>query len=637
MRAVARGRRSNQGDVMSSTAGRVPRPDWQACIEQYLVERRSRVLALMLLGISLLYTFAYLSHESAPGNNLQHPKGWNGWWDQGRYLDAAVEFSRLGLDREEIWYPPGYSAIGAIFAEAMPAHAFFFPNLLFVCLITYLAWSIYCRLGSTLIGTALTIGLLVLHSGVWVKSFVIPWNTTPICAAWLAVVRLLVVERVTRGSLIASSCIAGLALWIRPLDAALMAPLLVYGTVKLGTLKAILRDGAIGASIVAVSAIAYRMFVLKVYGAPKTPYEEISAGIGMFGFPFYTKIWMLLYSGVPVFRELRPMFLMEFFWIPLALSTGVLAWFRGDRRPFFGLLGGLLLVAVYLNYNDLWPHNFWTYHLIHYVSWGAFLFALPLAWLLRSPKLLTNAAVALLGALLLYLPLGFFGVRDRMVASTAASGAGESTLQIAGRFNLAVFPGVPETQLREAVLFDGDVALSRFTDYIVFDRQGSAAFLFRGGVRERSLRIVGGKAASGSLQVELREADLGMRAPRVRARPVAAELNIQRMPIDYRHSLLREISGAPEDVGFLRIQVDSPGFDLSSFGNWEVDTDAGNWNQTSGGQRLWRVFATSHGQSLIELEIPDAGGFGNATYVSVTASDREGRRVVVARESLKSP
>jgi hypothetical protein len=84
-------------------------------------------------ALTLLYAMYYFGDETAPGNSLESPAGWWGWWDQSQYIASARNLLAGNLVPDAHWYPLGYSLAAAPFVRIWPAHGFFFLDL--ICLL----------------------------------------------------------------------------------------------------------------------------------------------------------------------------------------------------------------------------------------------------------------------------------------------------------------------------------------------------------------------------------------------------------------------------------------------------------------------------------------------------------------------
>lgn len=70
-----------------------------------------KFFAIFLVFLGLLYTLAYLAHPALPGNNLQYPLGWWGWFDQGKYLLSSQSFILGNFSIDKHLYPPLYPRV----------------------------------------------------------------------------------------------------------------------------------------------------------------------------------------------------------------------------------------------------------------------------------------------------------------------------------------------------------------------------------------------------------------------------------------------------------------------------------------------------------------------------------------------
>lgn len=139
----------------------------------------------LLLGLALaaaMYARLYAAHPWHPAA-ARLDQGWWTWWDQGRYLDAALAWAAGDLDPARHFYLPGYPLLAAPFIRLTPAQPFWWPDLL--CLLA--AMALFAALAARLAGgipfPRTLAGLLFLGTALLTPegpdAWVIPWTTTP--------------------------------------------------------------------------------------------------------------------------------------------------------------------------------------------------------------------------------------------------------------------------------------------------------------------------------------------------------------------------------------------------------------------------------------------------------------------------
>lgn len=327
--------------------------------------------AVLLAIVAALYAWAYWQHPLNPGATLAAERqGWWSWADQTKYYASAAALADGRVERESYYYPLGYGALGAPFVRAMPGHPFFWPNLIFVLAAAALAW----RLARRWFGPLATAGLAALfvatHAALLRLTLVIPWNTIPVQAAFLAAFWLVLTRRDGRavGWL---AGIAALVYFIRPSDAACLAPVLVWATLRLPAWRARIGWGAWGVAIVAAAVLAVAWINLRTFGQWRTPYEAGSfANIGFFSFPVTHKLYGLLVDGETFFGEYGSALLWRYPWLFLAVP-GAVWWVRRDGGAAVACLAVVALNwGLYFNYNDFLPSAVYRFSLIHYISWA---------------------------------------------------------------------------------------------------------------------------------------------------------------------------------------------------------------------------------------------------------------------------
>lgn len=386
---------------------RVARPEALA-----LADRFVPVLAVVLA--LALYAVAYHFHPNRPTPGIPH-SGWFGWFDDAKYLRAALAWSHLDLSAAEHWYPAGYPILGAIGLALTPVRPFYLPDALALAasdwLFAAIAAELLRRPGARALG-ALAFLATACVNGTALSVWVIPYTTTPatvaIYACLLAALRFMARPRPST-CLAAGLCGGGIALF-RPTEAALtlgvaglaMAWTMLRRRVPLSRFALTAGAGLCGAAVPAAIFLATEW---ATGGFAPGGYLSISA---LFGFE-----WRLIpLHWVELFEDPRPLWpgghgmVLVFPWIlpGVAGMAAALAGCRRETRAGHALLIGAVVLhcAVFLAYRDMHPNQLWWIFLYHYFKWvlpvlGLYAALLP-AWLLgrrRVPALAAALAAVL--------------------------------------------------------------------------------------------------------------------------------------------------------------------------------------------------------------------------------------------------
>jgi hypothetical protein len=327
--------------------------------------------AVPYLALACIFTLVYLAHPALPGNNLDHPQGWWGWWDQSLYLRSAQALGRLVLSTEAHWYPLGYSLLGAPWTRIVPTHPFFFVNLF--CL--FGAFFCFVRIGRAMgirdgIATLVFIGAITADWLIFWQ-FVIPWNTTPVMLyIYLALAVTLRREPLDLGAAVLAATCAALVFVTRPSDMVMLAPIGLGLMVRIwsGSPPALalgrLAGGALAAGLV---CLAYGLLHTRIYGFAPSPYMVHSGALGLNLADLPRKLYAVLVDPKPFYGEGQGL-LERAPWMILALPALPLAIMK---RSFpAGLLWAVVAVNVvfYTSYTDFLPHGIWRYNNIHYLK-----------------------------------------------------------------------------------------------------------------------------------------------------------------------------------------------------------------------------------------------------------------------------
>lgn len=343
-------------------------------------------LAVAALCLTLAATFL-AAHAVFPGlPSLQETGGWRAWNDQGLYLRAAQAWAEGDLQSARHWYPPGYSLLASLLLRVTPHDRFLLPNLasLLICQLACagLALRLFPKIRwAAAIGAA---AFLVASVGTLpgLKSWLIPWTTTPAAAAilvgLLAVLRL--AERPGKGRAVAAGAALGAIVLFRPGDVlpAALASILVMVPVlwRLPLRHALAISLCVTAGVLALGGMALTLIAVTTGFGPDTYYGQSAAT----GFE-----WRLLpLRFVTLILDPRPLLdgvgtervepgihrgLAEVFvWLLPGLAAAAALCASRARLRVHVLLGlwAVAHLALLLCYRDLHILGFWSYGNIHY-------------------------------------------------------------------------------------------------------------------------------------------------------------------------------------------------------------------------------------------------------------------------------
>lgn len=382
-------------------------------------QARFHARAGILLGgalLTLYYGLGMMHAEARPGASSLYPLGWWGWFDQGQYFKSVHAMARFDMTAGLHWYPLGYALLGAPFERLMPMHPFLLVDL--ICLLAsfagFVAFARDCGFPASPAVAAFLFGAL--GSASIRENWIIPWTTTPTCAAiWLFLA--LCVRHLGAAANEAWRLRFKRALWIgmtavsvplfRPTD------VLVPAAGLLLMLGWSLRDRSLRRTDplalllgAAVLLVPYGLLYLLIYGPHPSEYMIQSRVIGfrLDELPF--KTFVLLISARPWFPSgnglLERLPWMALGFAGMALLPGLPS--RTARRGMTMLAVTMLsYLMMFFCYVDLLPSGLWYYDNVHYFMWllpGFALFALLLLRaLLFGPRL--AALLAMAGVLLL--------------------------------------------------------------------------------------------------------------------------------------------------------------------------------------------------------------------------------------------
>ena len=345
---------------------------------------RAHPVLLAGLALSLLYLWTYFQAQALPGNSVQYPLGWWGWFDQGKTLDSARALAARDLSPARHWYPLGYSLLGAPFYRlGFTGHPFVFVNLacLLVALAGFVAFASRCGTGAVA-ASLLFLGAVCGDRQIF-SEWAIPWNSTPaaaliwltlpVCAMWLQ----------GRRYPALLGALAGLMPLFRPTEAVPVAASILFVLVadwRAGGLRPVhllrLATGGL-AALLPMAALH-----LAIYGFAPSEYMLISRRLGFSLHDFGWKAYVILADPYPWFAD-GPGLLRRVPWVALALAGFVPALVRGGAAGVLAAALGAHLI-LYLTYMDLLPTGIWRFNNVHYWKWAMPGYALLAYLLLRD-------------------------------------------------------------------------------------------------------------------------------------------------------------------------------------------------------------------------------------------------------------
>ena len=223
-------------------------------------------------ALTLLYALYYFANFAAPGNSVQYPLGWWGWFDQSQYMASTRNLLARQLDPAGHWYPLLYPALAVPFVRYWSMHGFFFLDL--ICLFgAYAGFLSFARRVGVGPLAAVPIFLVTTFAYASIgETWVEPWTTTLSAALiWgllACAARLLPGQDVWRGwHLLALGLLAGSLPLVRPTDAVLSAIVVLFVLLS-GLRGRVLRVRHLGWLMLggAMIVLPYAALHLRIYG-----------------------------------------------------------------------------------------------------------------------------------------------------------------------------------------------------------------------------------------------------------------------------------------------------------------------------------------------------------------------------------
>lgn len=355
-------------------AGSVPNPPsqprgWARVSAAWEAVPTPTFVVAFCLVCSLAFAGAYLSVQFLPGDEPDE-LGWWAWFDQQRYLASVEGLTRGEFRPGQHFYPPGYPLLGAIFHPFLPRHPFFFPNLAAFVTCAAALYGLARRFFGRLEVCGVLALVFVACRPALTTSFVLPWSTVPAHAATCAAIFWFVTRPPSPRLPWQLGLLAAFVFVCRPLDAALLAPLLVASVLQLPDWPSRLRGGLWGLGATALGPLLSVGWNLLVFGEPVSPYAQFMAReIGFFDHSFAVKAYGVFLDGYPIYREVSPVLLESMPWLLLVAPGVAIAARELGWRLWPALATAALTLIVYVGYNNMSPVALTRFSLVHYLAW----------------------------------------------------------------------------------------------------------------------------------------------------------------------------------------------------------------------------------------------------------------------------
>lgn len=403
-------------------------------------------LALLCL-LAIAYLLAYFAHPALPGNNLEHPLGWWGWFDQGEYIKAARALRAGNLASENYFYPPVYPMLGALFVGLNPMHPFLLVNL--AGFLTFAHF--FIALARRHIGWPAAVAVFALSFlsdktlvAVWVE----PWTTTVVAAIYAflfwAFDRLLSdVDRPSAVRLAILGGLGGLVFSTRPADAVALSPLFLCIIWYMAPPNRPASDATpwnrycgnvVAMVLMGLAACAlFIIFNILVHHSVGGRYFSVSTQSNGFHFAdIFEKAVSIFLDAGSLYNAPDDSVLHRIKWLALAVPGAIYVIFFAPIVLRLLLAVVVLQLALYLPYADLLPTGVWRFQNIHYFKWLLPYLALLICWTARDfllnrgkggARKIVLAAAIILGLVVLATRIQLVDVEGRSLEACPGQGS----------------------------------------------------------------------------------------------------------------------------------------------------------------------------------------------------------------------
>jgi hypothetical protein len=327
-------------------------------------------ILIITIIIFLYYLYLNLSYIHNPINSI----GWNGWFDQSKYHLSAISIYEKNWDSDKHWYPIGYSAISSIFVGLNYTNPFIYTNSISFILYCYFYLKYFNFINIYLRTFSLLAGLFIFKKALnieeispVIESFIIPWNTVVISAAYLAIISY---SEIIKKNTLVIGLICGLVISVRMIDfiplAFFLVTKLLYENDDLKIkLLLIFKIFLASLNIIIPFLIINKIIHGNIVGGS---YVELSNNIGLGFDNLINRFYWIAINSKEVWNDGNS--LIEIFPFLILAPFALIYLAYTDYKKYLPLII-LILVSflMYLSYNDFSPHNIFRFKLVHYISW----------------------------------------------------------------------------------------------------------------------------------------------------------------------------------------------------------------------------------------------------------------------------
>jgi hypothetical protein len=343
-------------------------------------------LRFMLPLIAVAYVITYFAIPATPGNDpYEHPLGWWGWFDQGKYLLSANALAQGDFTPDKHFYPPLYPAIGAIFLKWSSGHLFFAINLTALIFFAY----VFIKFADHYVprwGGIMLLFFTTIFNYTLFENYIIPWTSTLSMAllaggilglVWLYELRDGARPRLSRLQVFFVAICLGLIVPTRPVDAVVgtvigLGLLINYWQIWRNSIGNVPRIGDFLLAAIIGTMIGPSLFLgfnIIVFDSPFGGYMRAASANGFFPADLLEKFVSLWLDGLTLYGEPNAGLAERYPWLFLSLAGLTWVLIHGDSLLKPIALAIVAFFITYLPYGDLLPNGLWRYLNIHYFKW----------------------------------------------------------------------------------------------------------------------------------------------------------------------------------------------------------------------------------------------------------------------------
>lgn len=289
-----------------------------ALIKKYFPRNQNGYFHMFVLGVSLIYVFAYIYYWMWPHfPNLWAAPDWMGWADQPWYMKSAAALWALNFSPAQHYFPIGYQILAIVPVRILGPHGYGVVNFVLVVGAAALLYKTFLQLVPAAWAAAAIAASLILPMSM-LLALVTPATNIAVLTYVSAITFLYLRETWTRRDLALIGVFFGAIFITRPGDVVYVLPIAIAVAVELVIRQRNLKNLFLFVCCGLAAAALWPLSNKLIYGQMLSPYAVSGTALSVGNFTgFGAKVFSMLFNGVPVYLTESAMMVKRFPWLVL--------------------------------------------------------------------------------------------------------------------------------------------------------------------------------------------------------------------------------------------------------------------------------------------------------------------------------